>query len=61
MVRGKVLIKARLNLKIERDLKEWAVQYVSRNSTTLTELITGYLEFIRERDTDENKDLVEQI
>lgn len=54
--------KARLNLKIESELKEWAMEYARRRGTNLTKLICVYLNHLREQEENARKrDVVEQI
>lgn len=55
-----ITVKARLNLKIDSDLKKWATDYASKQDTTVTELIVGYFRYLRELEQRE-EDLVEQI
>lgn len=40
-------IKSRLNLKIDSDLKDWAMDYAQRNGVNLTDLICLYLRQLR--------------
>lgn len=61
MGKPKVLVKARLNLKIDSDLKDWAVEYAGKMGMTVTDLIVNYFRFLREESMREDKDLVEQI
>lgn len=59
-----VTIKSRLNLKIDRDLKDWARDYAKRRGTDVTKLITEYFIFLREQERQEelrNADYIEQI
>lgn len=50
--------KARLNLLIDPELKEWAHEYAARYHTSLSALITHHLVHLRER---EAKPDVQQI
>lgn len=55
-------IKARLNLKIESELKDWAMDYAKKRGTNLTKLICVYLNHLREQEEHARKrDVVEQI
>ena len=49
---------ARLNLKIEAELKEWIKNYADRHGTDVTKLVVGYFLFLRRKEEDE---WVEQI
>lgn len=42
-----ITIKARLNLKIDKELKEWAMEYAKRMGTDVTKLITSYFISLR--------------
>ena len=59
-----VIVRSRLNLKIDRDLKDWARDYAKRRGTDVTKLITEYFMFLRERELQEERrdaDYIEQI
>lgn len=43
-------VKARLNLKIPEDLKNWATKFAKDQGTTVTELIVNYFRFLREEE-----------
>ena len=47
-MRKGVSVKARLNLKIESDLKEWAMSYAKRNNTDVTSMITDHFRHLRQ-------------
>lgn len=56
------LLKARLNLKIDIDLKEWAMDYARRNNTDVTRMITDHFRNLREIEQSElHEDVVDQI
>jgi len=61
MGKPELLVKARLNLKIDSDLKDWAVEYANKMGMTVTDLIVTYFRFLREESMREDQDLVEQI
>lgn len=50
MARKGTTVKARLNLKIEEDLKDWVMDYAKRNGTDVTKLITEYFIYLRRRE-----------
>jgi len=56
-----VTVKARLNLKIDRDLKDWAMDYARRRRKTVTVLITDYFSYLREQEERMDRELVDQI
>lgn len=57
-----VTIKARLNLNIDQDLKDWAMQYAYERNTTVTTIICNFLRRLMDEESkDRNEDLVEQI
>lgn len=62
MTKG-VTVKSRLNLKIDQELKNWAMEYAKKRGTDVTKLITEYFIFLREQETRHslNDDYVEQI
>ena len=45
-----VSVKARLNMKIDKDLKAWIMDYAKRCGTDVTKLITEYFIYLRERE-----------
>lgn len=57
---AKVNVHARLDLKIEQDLKDWVVAYAKRKKTTVTSLVCGYFAELKV-DEEREKELVEQI
>jgi len=61
MPRKGVTIKARLNLKIDADLKDWAKVYAKRRGRDITTLICDYLRFLKKKEEDTQKEIVEQI
>lgn len=56
-----VMIKSRLNLKIDRELKDWVMEYAKRRGTDVTKLITEYFLFLREQEQRLDAEYVEQI
>lgn len=54
-------VKARLNLKIDEDLKDWIMEYAKRNGTDVTKLITEYFIFLRRQEEAQANEYVEQI
>ncbi|CAB4131207.1 hypothetical protein UFOVP276_162 [uncultured Caudovirales phage] len=57
-----VTVRSRLNLKIDNDLKDWAMEYAKKRKTTVTSLICAYFADMREEELREaNGELVEQI
>lgn len=57
-----VTTKARLDMKIDSDLKEWVQDYAKRTNTTVSRLVRDYflhLQFLEEEE--KNKDTVPQI
>jgi hypothetical protein len=56
-----MLIKSRLNLKIDKDLKKWVMGYAKRRGTDVTKLITEYFIFLREQEQRQDAEYVEQI
>lgn len=55
-----VTIRSRLNLKIDSDLKNWAVKYARKKKTTVTSLICAYFADLRTEEQKEAEE-VEQI
>lgn len=41
---------ARLILKLPRSLKDWAMEYAGRKSTSVSQLIRDYLVYLKEED-----------
>lgn len=56
-----VTIKSRLNLKIDRELKDWAMEYAKRRGTDVTKLITEYFIYLREQEQRLDVEYAEQI
>ena len=57
---AKVNVHARLDLKIEQDLKEWVIAYAKRRKMTVTSLVCGYFAELKAEEEKESE-LVEQI
>ena len=61
-MRKGVTVRARLELKIDQDLKEWAAKYASTKKKTLTDVVCEQLEKLRELEQKKQPgDLVEQF
>lgn len=56
-----MMVKSRLNLKIDRELKKWVMDYAKRRGTDVTKLITEYFIFLREQEQQQEAEYVEQI
>ena len=57
-----VTTKARIDMKIDTDLKAWVKQYAHRKGTTVTDLVKNYFIFLREKEEEAQRlDSVEQI
>lgn len=57
-----VTVKARLNLNIDSDLKDWAMEYAHRHNTTITTIICAFFRQLMDAETkSSNEELVEQI
>jgi hypothetical protein len=54
-------VKARLNLKIEEDLKDWVMDFAKRNGTDVTKLITEYFIFLRRQEENQDNEYAKQI
>jgi len=57
-----VTTKARLDMKIDSDLKEWIQEYAQRTGTTVSSLVRDYflhLQYLEEEE--KKKDMVPQI
>jgi hypothetical protein len=54
-------IKVRLNLNIDSDLRNWAMAYARRHSTTVTSVICELLQVLRRDEEQSLRELVEQI
>jgi len=61
MPKAKTQIKVRLNLKIDSDLRDWAVAYAKRRGKTVTALICDCLQFLRDEEERTQAEFVEQI
>lgn len=57
---AKVNIHARLDLKIDQDLKDWVIAYSKRKRTTVTSLVCRYFAELKAEEEKESE-LVEQI
>jgi hypothetical protein len=55
-----VTVRSRLNLKIDNDLKDWAMEYARKKKTTVTSLICAHFADLREEEQREAEE-VEQI
>lgn len=53
------VVKARLNLRLEQDLVEWAKGYAEKKNTTVTHILTSHLRRLRRREG--KKDAVRQF
>lgn len=54
--------KARLNLRIDKDLLDWSKGYVGRKSTSISHLVRQFLRRLREQEEAEKRVFdVEQI
>ena len=60
MASSGMVLKARLNLKIDSDLKDWAKDYARRRGVDITKLLCEYLIYLREQEK-KQVDMVEQI
>ena len=58
--KSQVDIKARLNLKLDRDLKNWVMQYASSSGTTVSNLIRDFFTQLQRREA-RHAEGVEQI
>jgi hypothetical protein len=55
-------VKARLNLKLDNDLKDWAMEYASSRGTTVTRLICDFFCDLRKEECRAVEgELVEQL
>jgi hypothetical protein len=62
MPRKGVTTKARLDMKIDRDLKEWVQDYAKRINTSVSRLVRDYFLHLQHLEEEEkNKDTVPQI
>jgi hypothetical protein len=61
-MRAKITVRTRLELKIETDLKLWAMGYASSKGITLTDVICDLLTKLREAEQKKQPgDIVEQF
>ena len=57
-----VTTKARLDMKIDSDLKDWVQDYAKRTNTTVSRRVRDYFLHLRHLELEEmNKDTVPQI
>jgi len=56
-----MMIKSRLNLKVDKELKKWVMAYAKRRGTDVTKLITEYFIFLREQEQRLDAEYVDQI
>ena len=49
--KSQVNIKARLNLKLDRELKDWIMRYASGSGTTVSNLIRDYFVQLQKHET----------
>lgn len=56
-----VTVKSRLNLKVDKELKDWVMGYAKRRGTDVTKLITEYFIFLQEQERRLDTEFVEQI
>jgi len=54
-------IKVRLNLKIDADLRNWAMAYAQRHGKTVTSVICECLQAVRSAEERSANEYVEQI
>lgn len=60
--RAQINIKARLNLKLDSELKDWVMQYAERKGTTVSTLIRNYFVHLYETEEDKSfREVVSQI
>jgi hypothetical protein len=59
------LIKARLNFKIKKDLRDWVFAYAKRNNISVTAMIEDYFRALRDQNEPKKgvrkEEVVEQI
>lgn len=59
---SQISIKARLNLKLDRELKDWVMAYADRKGTTVSNLIRNYFVCLYEAELSEDgQEIVSQI
>jgi len=56
-----ITIKSRLNLKVDKELKKWVMDYAKRRGTDVTKLITEYFIFLRDQERRQDVEYVDQI
>ena len=61
MARKVTSIKVRLNLKIDTDLRDWAVGYAHRHGKTVTAIICECLQILQLEEERTQSEFVEQI
>jgi len=62
MSKDGVTTKARIDMKIDTDLKLWVKDYAREKGTTVTDLVKNYFIFLREKEEEEQRlDSVRQI
>lgn len=64
MARGRkgVTTKARLNLKLDEELLEWAKGYAKEHGTNVSTLVRDYFVFLRQQEQERvNADCVRQV
>ena len=55
-------LKSRLNLKIDKPLKNWIMEFAEERGTTVTNIICAYLYDLKEQEEKkQTEELVEQI
>jgi hypothetical protein len=59
--KAQVDIKARLNLKLDRELKGWVMTYAEEQGTSVSTLIRNYFVRLRHAAEQRNKEPVDQI
>lgn len=50
MGRDGVTVKARLNLKLDEDLKDWVQDFAERNNTSVSALVRDYFLMLRRQE-----------
>ena len=62
MGRDGVTVKARLNLKLDEDLKDWVQEFADQNGTSVSALVRDYFLALRQRvELEKNAECVDQI
>lgn len=44
------MMKARLDMRLDRNLKEWISDYAARKGTTVTNLVVDYFNYLRDKE-----------